>query len=56
MRVWGRVIVWLSVAQKVSCFMEGRKKCLKRTFGLYNRQIGLMVKFWLKRVTFFFAT
>lgn len=31
---WGKVI---SVAKKVGCFMESRRKCLKRRFGVYHK-------------------
>lgn len=43
------------MAKKVGCFMESRRKYLKRSFVLRCGQIDLVVKFGLKELTFFWS-
>lgn len=42
------------MAKKVGCFMDSRRKYLKRRFVLYCGQINLVVKFGPKELTFLF--
>lgn len=49
--IWAKVI---SVAKKVGCFRESRRKFLKRRFGVYNKPDWPNGEILVQRIDFFF--